>query len=126
MEWYVYYEDVNKKKIEKFNIFNHAWFTDDCIKILEKYTGKRKLSEDEISKPNPDVLNDIAEDIKHSLMYYYWTKCEWEVLLVSWTSPENKKTYKKIDVYEQVMMNYPAFIEYVWYHQNELKTMKRK
>ena len=126
MEWYVYYEDVNRKKMEKFNIFNHAWFTDGCIKVLKKHTFNRKLTEEEIQNINPVTLNDIAEDVKHELMYYFWSKCEWEILLASWTSPDDERIHKKIDIYDQVMMNYPAFIEYVWYHQNELKTMKRK
>ena len=78
-------------------------------------------------------------------MYYFWSKCEWEVVITDWpthiTVEEieelneelsryearwHRKPYslnvglpvqKKVSVYDQVMMNWDIFVEYVW---NEL------
>ena len=110
MEWYVYYENINRRTIEKYNIFDHYMFTQECVKALEN---------------NPTDRNAFAEAIKHELMFYFWSKCEYEVLITSWLHPlARKETCLKIDVYEQVMLNFTQFIDYLWSHQSELKKLK--
>ena len=109
LEWNVYYEEINSRKILTFNIFEHYDFLKGCAKAAEQ----------------PTILQ-FATEVKHELMYYFWSKCEWEVLLVSWTSPEDKKRHCKIDVYNQVMLNYDRFIDYLWDNRKELRKMETK
>lgn len=94
MEWYVYYDDFNANKIIKWNIFKHHSFKQDVEKLL-----KRKLSKDEFS-----------EELKRCLMYFMWSKCEYEVIV----SQQHGDGSLKIDVYDQVMMNWDRFVDYVW------------
>lgn len=107
LEWNVYKEDFNNKKIEIFNVFNHHYFMEDLVKI------KRKCKEKE----------EFAKAVKSSLMYYYWSKCEWEIILQSWPQRENFNA-KKIDVYDQVMLNWDKFIDYLWENKKEIKLKK--
>ena len=129
MIWNVYIENFNTKKIEVYNIFDHASFKHN---ILQEYS---------ICK-SKEVFFD---KLKRELTYYFWCKCEWEMVITDWPthitvdeiedlndelsryeSRWHRKPYslnvdlpiqKKISVYDQVMLNWDIFAEYVW---NEL------
>ena len=127
--WNVYKNDFNSREIEKFNIFEHGRFNEDVQKHLKKCKTKE----------------EFADEVRRDLMYYFWSKCEYEIVITSWpphiTTQEldklnaeyeetlnkyNREPYrlyanldvgKKVDIYEQVMMNYEAFVDYVWNHK---------
>ncbi len=107
LEWNVYIEDINRKEIEIFNIFKHSRFLDDLIKYKKKYKEKE----------------EFLEKVKSSLMYYYWAKCEWEITLHDWP-PHDSFKYEKIDVYQQVMLNWNQFGDYLWENKNLIKKEK--
>ena len=110
MTWYVYAEDFNGKKIEKVNIFDHYRFLEDVKKIYKKYKND---------------FDTFAHEVKSSLMYYFWSKCEWEIILSSlFGRPDFKEM--KIDVYDQVMLNWDVFIKYVWDMAHARKTSSRE
>ena len=98
LEWNVFVEDFNNKKIRAYNIFNHYGFMSDCKDAWKK------------SKKNFD---EFAETIRKSLMYYYWSKCEWEIILSDWP-PSGLFKEEKVDVYQQIMLNWGPFINYLW------------
>ena len=97
LKWYVYYHHWNGNEIKTFNIFNHCGFRDDVEKYLKKYKDKE----------------EFAEKLKGSLMYYFWSKCEWEIVITPWVGNRNTKDIK-IDVYDQVMNNWDIFVDYVY------------
>ena len=102
-QWFVFVDDFNHRHIEKFNIFDHHFFSKGCDKIF---------------KDNKDNKEVFAEEIRRELMYYFWSKCEWEVIVKSMFYDNDKK----IDVYQQVMLNYDSFINYLWnYYTNNKK-----
>ena len=104
LEWNVFIEDFNGKRITTYNIFNHYGFLSDI--------GKNKhLSKEE-----------FIDKLKSSLMYYFWSKCEWEVILSDWPPSPKERGFKqeKVDVYRQVRLNWNVFTEYVWEHRNEI------
>lgn len=98
MVWNVYVGNFNGRCIETYNIFRHCRFFDDVKRIYKKYKND---------------FDKFSEEIKRSLMYYFWSKCEWEITLGSWPPRDNFQD-EKIDVYDQVMMNWDVFIKYVW------------
>lgn len=126
LEWNVYISDFNSKKIKTYNIFNHGSFAEDV----------KKLCKEDITK------EEFSEKLRKCVQYRYWSKAEWEIILTSWppyidekeldrlnTEHEEYKTKwghspyaldvrptvgEKIDVYDQVMLNWSAFIDYVW------------
>lgn len=105
LKWLVYNEDFNAKCIREYDIFNHHSFREDCIKNAKK------------NKDNKEAfLDNLLRDIK----YYFWSKCEYEIILSSW--PPDKKGFrnKKIDVSDQVLQHWDVFSEYVWENRKEL------
>lgn len=129
LEYYVYYYNLNTDSIKKFNIFNHGRFLEDVEKNLRECETKK----------------EFAEELHKDLIYYFWSKAEWEVVITPWTphitiselnrlNEEREKILKKydkepcrlyvnpevgekIDIYDQVMLNWDLFVDYVWSHK---------
>lgn len=106
LEWNVYMEDFSNKRIKTHNVFAHTGFLADLKKEARKYRDReRELFE---------------ERLRRILMYYYWSKCEWEIVLSDWP-PSDRFNKEKVDVYDQVMLNWDAFRDYVWRNRAELR-----
>lgn len=112
LTWNVYVGDPNSKEIKVHNIFNHTGFMYDCGQAAKKYLKDHDLEE-------------LIKRIKHSLMYYYWAKCEWEIIIDHWPSSEKLKS-KKVSAYDQIMLNWDHFIDYILNNLEELKEEKWK
>ena len=126
LEWNVFYENWNGKTIELFNIFKHHSFNEDMINIIEDSETKEELS----------------ERTKRAARYYFSCKSEYEIVLTSWPphidgdkelarlQKEKEDTIakgwtpkyldvrpvvaEKIDIYDQLMLNWDRFIDYLW------------
>lgn len=94
--WNVYYYDMCDKKIEVYNIFDYSSFNEAVREIF-------KASEN---------IDDFAAQVKKELMYYFWSKAEWEVMVAPW--PDKGEHELKVDVCSQIMNNFDAFIGYIW------------
>ena len=108
LEWYVYVNNPNSKRIEDFNIFDHRAFLADCV------GNKIKNGNDRLA---------FVDQLRKDLLYYFWSKCEWEVVIESWPSGYGER---KVDVYSQVMMNFASFCDYVWEHKDLLKNGRKR
>lgn len=104
LAWYVYIGNFNSKQIETYNIFNHGGFYNDCVSIASKHRNDKDA---------------LADEVYRSLQYYFWSKCEWEVIVSHWP-PSDRLKDKKIDVYDQAMLNWQRFIDYLWDNRFEL------
>ena len=112
MVWNVYVENFNRKCIEPYNILNHSSFSADIEKAYKKHK---------------DDFDAFSEAVKRSLMYYYWSKAEWEIILGPWCGAKSGKDMEiKVDVYDQVMLNWETFIKYVWEQAHKRKTSKKR
>ena len=126
LKWNVFRYDINKNKITTFNIFDHWKFNEDVQKSLKKFKDE----------------DEFAEHLRRDLMYYFWSKYEYEVVITTfppyismyeldrmneerWSHKDkygtdyirqdvNLDTGIKIDIYEQVMNNWDIFLDYVW------------
>ena len=104
LTWKVYCEEFNKREIRVVNIFDHRTFCECCKQHAKKFKDDKEA---------------FAEAVRKDLMYYFWSKCEWEIILSSW--PPMKDFHDaKIDVYDQVMLNWNVFIDWLWEHKKEL------
>lgn len=128
LKWIVYGDDFNSREIVKYNIFDHMSFVEDVYKIKKKFKND---------------FESFSKEVKRSLMYYFWSKCEYEVIITDWpTSFVTQKSIEdiketpsgrvdgvqlekgiKVDIYDQVGLNWDAFINYLW---NNLSTPTRK
>lgn len=129
LEWNVYCEDWNNKSIKPWNIFKHSSFRAEVDRFMD--AAKHGLNRE-----------NFEAEIKRYLMYYFWGKAEHEIILTSWpphidaqrelprlvkekeeaTAKGHNRYYldvhlpvaEKIDIYDQVMMNWKHFIDYLW------------
>lgn len=97
MEWNVFYHNVNSQEIIILNIFEHGGFAKDVEKHLKKCTDKEAF----------------VKEVKSSLMYFFWSKSEYEIIISPWCGGRNTKD-KKVDIYSQIMLNWDKFVDYVW------------
>lgn len=111
LEWNVFVEDCNAGEIRTYNVFSHRHFRLGCADALHRL-GEKALT-DETS------YNKLVEEIRKELQYWFWSKCEWEIIISGW--PDSDKTKKKkVDVYTQIMTNFQRFIDYIWMNRDEL------
>ena len=99
LEWNVFVHDINKRQMKIFNVFNHKIYKQEIVELLnhrDDYT-----------------LEEFKEKVESSTMYYYWCKCEWEILIAPWVGDFDKESVK-IDVYKQLEMNWNHYIKYLW------------
>lgn len=96
LEWHVFCFSPSNCNLQIYNIFSHRNFYHSVLNAFKN----------EHDKPN------FAAKIRGELMYYFWSKAEYEILISDWTSISPKNA--KVDVYEQVMMNFDRFIDYLW------------
>ena len=135
-EWNVYYHNFNVNRIEPYNLLGRSGFS--------KYVAE--------CKKRCKTVKEFADKLRSELMYHFWSKCEWEVILTKengriimkpwvgcrgeisldvtdmddfdWVGFYGKMAKKyivrdnsiKIDVYDQVMFRFSAFIDYCWSH----------
>lgn len=65
MKWNVYHFDINAQKIETYNVFRHWMFSEYAKKAAKKLKTKE----------------EFAEQLRRELTYYFWSKCEWELII---------------------------------------------
>lgn len=104
LEWYVYCCDINRKKVCTYNIFSHAAFNKTCVKAAKEYKNDR---------------DSFMKEIRWGLRYLFGSRCEWEILIQLWP-PHISDTTKKVDVADQVIMNWSNFADYIWNNRSEL------
>lgn len=67
------------------------------------------------ARAKKDSTINIKEEVKRLLQYSFWAKAEYEIMV----NLLFRKEEYKIDVYEQVMLNFDLFYEYLisnWKH----------
>lgn len=117
LSWNVLFEDFNKKEIIYYDIFKGGHY-EEIAKRLKKLTNSKE---------------EFTEEFKHQLRYQFWGRSEYEVVVTSWPPYIEKEELdrinqeavkyrtnvnltvgRKIDIYEQLKMNWQQFIDYVW------------
>jgi hypothetical protein len=125
--YYVYVESINQRKIVKYNVLNDGIVAEIKDRVKKQHISDKKKFE---------------ESVQQILMYHYWSKSEYEIILTSWPPRITIEEYhklerelaarmeemdrepysmcaslsvaEKIDVYDQVMLNWNIFIDYLW------------
>ena len=108
LEWYVYYHDFNGREIKPYNVFCNSSLLEDCKKNARK---------------NIHDYEAFCGQLRRDVIYWYWSKSEWEIILGPWCG---KADEVKIDVYDQLKLNWDIFCKYVWDHGAELRRREKK
>lgn len=86
--------DFNRGGFWEYNVFNHGRLREDLEKGPHKYDLETKT---------------FDTWLKGILQYCFWSKCEYELILTPWPPTSDGKEDEKIDIYDQVMMNFDLF-----------------
>ena len=96
LHWKVFEHDFNKNEIIGYDVFSHIGFVEDLKKADRK------------AKSDKEFLTE-AENL---LQYYFWAKAEHEILVKGLFDNKNESQIK-IDVFDQIQMNWDRFAEYL-------------
>ncbi len=154
------YHRSSSNKIELVNILDYDFIREELVELRKEYKkGYKKFNETWFYAYNKNGMNVefnpetcmkaggfnnkfkdevFAKRLETVLRYYFWSRCECEIVLTDWpTSITHKEleklvsepvTYrhsveldisKKIDMFEQVQNNWNIFIDYVWSNLND-------
>lgn len=102
LEWNVLLWDNNKKKVVNYNVLGQE--------LAEQ------LHKEIVQKKTITNYEQLKENIRRWCMYYYWSKCEAEIMVGYMFAKE--EDFEKIDAYRQIEMNLDRMCEYII---NELK-----
>ena len=136
----VLYDNFNKNTIEFQNWFDFGQWSvikrelSKTIKKLRKYEKLyahkigfdeiqpelRKLFKEELwnieykrCKSMDDLIEyTVEKQLDRQCMYYFWAKCEYEVIVSAW--PPKDGSDRKIDIYTQLKENWDIFKELVF------------
>lgn len=167
LKWNVYVNQINDKKINLYNVFNHCSYVESLNKVFKQFNEIKKensLTLEQVPKDwSVKKFNALAKklesesdrffenEIRLQTQYYFWAKCEWEVVITSWPpyidveqidqlkakveEHDSKYSWKqlridvsptvgeKIDVYDQLRANWEQFILYIKDHEKEIKKL---
>ncbi len=101
------YKRIAKQK--DIDLLNRAWKDD----FYQQYTTGTLVDFERVP------FQAIEEALINKCRYYFWSKCEYEVVVQGWP---NEKIEKKIDVFDQLKANWQVFVTLVF---KELR-IKRK
>ena len=87
--FYVINYDINHKKFIKYNVIPH---------FLRVYNELK----DKHSNDLPVTYEEFKKWIEKNSMYQFWSRCEYEIILLDWPC---EKIKDKWDVHDQIMMN---------------------
>ena len=99
-EYYVLNYDINKKKVEPFNIFNNCWVQEQTEKEIKKYIRNPKnykyksFWKDEKELYGFDALVKRIDGI---IAGEEWGRCEYEMCVGEKFTPEVHDILKEID-----------------------------
>ena len=96
--WNVYHYSHTTRQIEVWNIFHSIKFCERIERLIKKKFEKETF----------------AEKVKGELMYCFLTKYEYEITVCKYPRSETAAEDLRVDVYDQVMLNFDAFIDYLY------------
>ena len=102
LEWNtILYE---RDKIRIYNVFNNAYFSEAVINIMHTPNLSRA---------------EISDMIMRKAQWQFWGRCEYEHIISNWPPYNEDKGYK-IDVFEQLTVNWDRFIDYIMHSYGKL------
>lgn len=114
------------KKMKKFEkLYAHNIGFDEIQPELREFFKKELWAVEFKKCKNLDDLIRYAveERLNRLCMYYFWCKCEYEVIVSSW--PPRDDTDTKIDIYTQLRENWEIFRDIVFREINLAEERKK-
>ena len=105
--------------MQKFNVINFDFNANKFVSydIIPYFVREYKY---QVEKHNeypedkywnvPKTFNEFKQFIKDKSQYQFWSRCEYEIILVDWPTQKHEE---KWDVHDQIMMNIDIITEIV-------------
>ena len=94
-KWNVWIWDFNHDKLEQY----------DVVPMLLRELKSLRKDDSPMDKKSMD------KELKTWARYHSWSKCEYEMIVHGWPV---KKNDEKVDVYNQLMLNWDTFSDVFW------------
>ena len=117
-QWSVIKKDLSKtiKQLRKFEkLYAYKIGFDEIQLELRKFFQEKLTWSIEFKRcKNMDELIEytVEKQLDRQCMYYFWAKCEYEVIVSAW--PPKDGSDRKIDIYTQLKENWDIFKELVF------------
>lgn len=102
---------AKKATIPSYNV----WIWDFNHDSLEPYDVVPRFVESikQYIKPKnlPKTKEALDEILESDARYYFWSKCEYEMIIHGWPKQNNNQ---KVDVYKQLRLNWHIFLDFFW------------
>ena len=92
MTWNVFCSDFSTGEIKPHNVLHGR---ENLIQELKTKSASRE---------------EFEKMLRSEMIYHYWSKAEWEVVISPWCARGNKET--KIDIFDQLKLNWDRFVDY--------------
>ena len=101
---------AKKATIPSYNVW--IWgFNHDSLESYDVVPTFIKDLKNFKPKDRPKTKADLNHALRSAAIYFFWSKCEYEMIIHGW--PEQKND-QKVDVYKQLMLNWPIFLDFFW------------
>lgn len=94
-EWNVWMWNFNQDRLEKYDV---------VPQLMRSFKSLKK-------NERPKDIKQFSEFLKSEARYCFMAKCEYEMILHSWPVLKNDQ---RVDVYDQLMLNWDAFVQAFW------------
>ena len=95
--------DFNKKKPTFYDVlpyFRRKW---------EEWPYNWNEDDNEVPVKTKE---ELKKWIKNYSQYQFWSKCEYEIVISPWVGRNKEEAEVKIDIHDQVMLNFDRFVDY--------------
>lgn len=111
LKWYAVMHDFNKNELTYTNVLGER-FSEEILKRIKSKKDYFRIYDYE----------SLKEQVRQYLMYHYWSKSEYEVLVTGLHSKMDENDIHKIDIWYQLEPNLDRICEYII---NEMQLSKR-
>lgn len=112
-QYYVLNYNVNKRKVENFNIFDNVIVRDRTLREIKKYlrSSKKYKTENFRTKQILYGYEALCYEINRIIMCEEWCRSEYEIS-VGYAFEDNCEKLEKWDCYSQADPNIEAIVDY--------------
>ena len=96
MKWNVICYNPDIHKFKPYDIFKCLDFLNDTLKNFEKCKNNK---------------SKFIEELETDAIHYFFGQVEYEIVICPWMHTDYNK---KIDIYDQLKLNWDVFADYVW------------
>lgn len=121
---YVLNYNVNKKKVELFNIFDNITVFEETLKIVKKYCRCPKKFKNTVFVGEEPVygFEAFCIELDSIIRWQEWSRVEYEIVVGGFPYHEGKDKLEKWDCYQQCKENIPMIArEVIFQYRKFLK-----